>query len=305
MEATKPFLRWAGGKRWLAALLYDLLAPRLAEGGRYYEPFLGSGAMFFRLAPPRALLSDLNPDLINAFRMVSLRPLEIARRLGLLPSNRATYDAIRSATPSDPVDQAVRFVYLNRNCWGGLYRENRYGYFNTPWGGGERHHLGLARDGTLERVAESLRQDGIELQASDFEASVDRAGNGDVVYCDPTYRPRTRRQFDRYGKTIFDWGDQERLAAAVWRAFKRGSMVLVSNTSCLGVCELYHGAGLVKVDRRKGLAPNKSETSDTEYLFILDPVHRWVNWSRVGTVIRRQFPELGETESDSISAIDS
>src|SRR5262249_54865292 len=128
----------------------------------------------------------------------------------------------------------------------------------------------------------------VKLRVADFEPSMDRARAGDVVYCDPTYRQTTRRHFDRYGKTIFDWEDQQRLAGAVWRAFERGAIVMLSNASCLGIRELYSGAGLIRVHRPKGLAPARNTAQHAEYLFVLDPMDDWADWSRIGLVIRRQ-----------------
>jgi DNA adenine methylase len=248
--------------------------------------------MFFRLAPSRAMLSDLNADLINTFQMVARSPAEIERHLCTLASCRALYETVRESAPHDALERAVRFIYLNRNCWGGLYRENLAGRFNTPWGGGERTHLSMARNGTLTRAAVLLDQRDVRLETCDFEPALDRAGTEDVIYCDPTYRHTTRRRFDRYGQTIFDWKDQQRLAAAVWRAFGRGAMVLLSNASCLGIRELYSGAGLICVHRPKGLAPARSDAQHAEYLFVLDPTEQWANWSRIGTVVRRQNQSL-------------
>ena len=128
---AKSFLRWAGGKRWLSKTLAPIIIDFLADG-TYYEPFLGSGAMFFAVQPRRATLSDNNKQLINAFLQVSCKPDDLQRILAALRSTKKEYYRIRSAVPKTALEQAARFIYLNRNCWGGLYRENRRGEFNVP-----------------------------------------------------------------------------------------------------------------------------------------------------------------------------
>ncbi|HEV8714051.1 MAG TPA: DNA adenine methylase [Candidatus Binatia bacterium] len=202
MASTEPFLRWAGGKRWLAKALGPILSTRVV-GGTYFEPFLGSGAMFFALQPRKAILSDLNKELMTTFKEVTQHPEILAERLSALPTTRRRYEDIRKWRPRSAQDRAVRFIYLNRNCYGGLYRENRQGMFNVPFGGGERNHRRICRDGTLLHASMLLNRPDIEIFSCDFEQTMARAGDGDVVYCDPTYRQVTRQHFDRYGKIIF------------------------------------------------------------------------------------------------------
>src|SRR5438094_7651972 len=129
----------------------------------------------------------------------------------------------------------VRFIYLNRNCWGGLYRENKNKAFNVPYGGGGRNHKSLARGSALEAAAKSLRRKGVRLKVCEFHSILSYAGTGDVVYCDPTYRRQTRDHFDRYGADVFDWNDQKHLASLAQRAFERGALVIISNASCFGI----------------------------------------------------------------------
>jgi site-specific DNA-adenine methylase len=112
------------------------------------------------------------------------------------------------------------------------------------------------------------------LVVANFAQSLGRAGRGDVVYCDPTYRKRTRQHFDRYGATLFGWGDQQRLALAATAAVRRGALVIVSNASCFGVSQLYSEALILEVHRRKGLGPGDAVTTRAEYLFVLDPLER-------------------------------
>lgn len=269
-NVVEPFLRWAGGKRWLTSKLAPLIKARLS--GTYFEPFLGSGAIFFAVAPDKAVLSDLNTDLIGAFQAVAERPDEILDEVRALPVNADTYYELRAEEPLDTVQRAVRFVYLNRTCYGGIYRENKRGMFNTPYGGGSRTPSPLWERGLIERCSPLLDKDGITLEVSDFELSLDAAGEGDVVYCDPAYRAATRAHFDRYGAVVYGWKDQVRLAAAAKRASARGALVIISNTCCPEVRELYGDATCVLLEKTKAIGnAAKDPNRRKEYLIVLDP----------------------------------
>ncbi len=283
-KLQKPFLRWAGGKRWLAARLRPILAERL-KTGTYFEPFLGSGAMFFALEPDRAVLSDINPELIITFTEIARNAEAIRSKLQTLKSTKEEFYRIRRTRPRLPMNKAVRLIYLNRNCWGGLYRENKRGLFNVPFGGGDRNHLSLVNSEELIEAGKALRRRRVRISEADFEKILLQARSGDIVYCDPTYSLVTRDHFDRYGGVIFDWHDQERLAKASLSAFRRGALVLVSNVSSAAIFTLYRGARILLTKRRKGLGTNGNATARNEYLVILDPEGRWEDWGILGSAI--------------------
>jgi DNA adenine methylase len=270
---VKPFLRWAGGKRWLACPLAPVLSTRLSgDGAMYIEPFLGSGAMFFAISPRRALLSDLNADLINAYQVVASQPRALLAQVRRMPVDEGTYYRVRRSQPRTPVTRAARFVYLNRTCYGGLYRENRLGQFNTPYGGGSRTTTPLWERGLLESASRTLAESGIGLAVCDFAETLERAQAGDVVYCDPTYSAVTRSHFDRYGSLLFSWSDQERLATAARAAAGRGALVLISNAYCPEVRELYRGAIRLTFRRHKSIGNAPADPDQhREYLMVLDP----------------------------------
>lgn len=293
MANAEPFLRWAGGKRWLAKVLAPILAARLGRNGTYFEPFLGSGAVFFALQPERAVLSDQNTELMTTFREVALHPEMILNKLAKMPSSREEYYRVRKSRPRSDLSRAVRFLYLNRNCYGGLYRENMQGVFNVPYGGGDRNHRFLCANDTLQRASTFLSKPGVELHVCDFETVLSRAGEGDVAYCDPTYRGVTRNQFDRYGRMVFRWADQLRLSRHVLQAYERGSVVVLSNTTCNGILDLYHRKAIViEAVRRKGLGPQGNGNLRQEYVFILDPQKDSSCWKEIG----RQIEILGDDE---------
>ena len=229
-----PFLKWAGGKRWLIQN-EQVEFPR--NFNRYVEPFLGSGVVFFHLCPRRALLSDANPDLIATYRAVKIDWRKVQRSLcrhqGLHDTKR--YYRVRESVPSNPFSAAARFIYLNRTCWNGLYRVNHQGMFNVPIG--TRNSV-VFEDDDFGRIAAVLR--GATLKHCDFEMAIDAAKSGDLVFADPPYTVKHNHNgFVRYNETIFSWADQQRLATALIRALHRGVSVVATNANHPSVRALY------------------------------------------------------------------
>jgi DNA adenine methylase len=251
----EPFLKWAGGKRWLVQAYPDLLPKQFKT---YFEPFLGSGALFFYLTPKRAILADSNAELINAYRKVKDVPGQVNRRLKhyqRLHSHRFYYRT-RKNIPEDPVERATRFIYLNRTCFNGLYRVNREGIFNVPMGS---KTLIAYPEGYLAEVGGALRH--VTLRVSDFAAVIGQARKGDFVYVDPPYTVmHNTNNFIKYNSNLFSWDDQIRLAYAIKSADKRGALIMMSNADNKFVRNLYFDFGIhYRVGRRSNLA------SDPQY----------------------------------------
>lgn len=267
-SGIKPFLKWPGGKRWIAGTLASAIMPRLKN--RFYEPFLGGGAVFFALCPKEATLSDINIDLVNVYKLIQNKSEEIIEGLRILPVTKEMYYFIRMSEPKDPIERAIRFLYLNRTAFGGIYRLNLMGKFNVPYGGGSRTPEVLWRNGLINNAARILQ--GKELLVSDFEEILNKSGAGDVVYCDPTYTTSQNNCFIRYNERNFSWNDQKRLAASSLRACKRGAYVLVNNACYKGFCELYNPFTPL-ILTRKSLVSRVPESRRfvNEYLFELDP----------------------------------
>lgn len=248
---TQPFLKWPGGKRWLSSRVAALITQESFD--RYYEPFLGGGAVFFALKPEQAILSDINPALIETYEQVRKDPAVIAERLSEIPIDSATYYRIRSERPDSALDRAIRFLYLNRTAFGGIYRENMRGEFNVPFGGGDRTPELLWRTVILTQASEALCS--AKLFSGDFEEIVSKTKQGDVVYCDPTYNtPSKQGPFRRYNGTQFTWEDQERLASVAYQASERGALVLVSNDDSYDIRKLYSSAKRLQFERASCLS---------------------------------------------------
>jgi len=247
--AIEPFLKWAGGKQWLA-----WAAPYLTPkkwSGHYLEPFLGGGAFFFALEPGRATLSDKNADLISTYRALRDNPDHVIRLLRRYPHNSDFYYRIRARVPQSRHSRAARFIYLNRTCWNGLYRTNRSGKFNTPFGSFKNPTICNAE--RIRRSARLLRRP--TLCAGDFERVTDSARSGDLVYLDPPYiTGHQNNGFLKYNAQLFSWSDQQRLAEVVSRLVNTGVHVLASNADHPAVLALYKGLHYYRATRRSLIA---------------------------------------------------
>lgn len=251
-DSLPPFLKWPGGKRWACKWIVPLVQHYLR--GVYHEPFLGGGAVYFSLRPEAAVLSDINPDLINVYRQVRFRHRVVIDELKRLKVDKRTYDRVRSGKGfSTGLDRAVRLLYLNRTAFAGIYRVNQNGTFNVPFGGGQRTPAILWETAILQNSARALR--GAKLCLAGYETSFDSVGRGDVIYCDPTYTvAHNDNGFQRYNERLFTWDDQVRLAGLCIKAARRGATVLVSNAHHERVRKLYSGHEEIVLDRNSGIA---------------------------------------------------
>lgn len=189
----RPVLRWAGSKR---KLLPRLLQYTPDSFRQYIEPFAGSACLFAALQPKRAILGDLNNDLIHAYSMIAADPDAIAAIVLKYPRSSAAYYAARGLNPADLSDRerAGRFVYLNRHCFNGVYRTNRAGTFNVPMGSK------LSPLPTVDHFRHWARLlKNVKLVAGDFDLCVKKAGPGDFVYLDPPYALNDERFRGEYG----------------------------------------------------------------------------------------------------------
>lgn len=242
--AIVPPLKWAGGKRWFVSNYKDLLPKKF---NKYIEPFLGSGAVFFSVQPERALISDLNPELINLYEVIRDEPLKLENKLKEHQRKHSTeyYYAMRALQPRNKITAAARTLYLNRTCWNGLYRVNLQGEFNVPKG--TKDNVVLATDDFVS-ISKSLKFTDIKCQ--DFELSIESAEEDDFLFVDPPYTvAHNNNGFVKYNQNLFKWEDQIRLRDALERAQLRGAKVLVTNAAHKSVVDIYKNFNLITVDR--------------------------------------------------------
>jgi DNA adenine methylase len=228
---ANPLIRWAGSKR---KLLHHLVSAAPPSFRRYYEPFVGSGCLFFALRPGRATLGDINTVLIETYRTIKSHPRLLQRRAVRFPLDSRSYYALRELRePMVVIDKAARFLVLNRLCFNGLYRTNRNGYFNVPFGsrGGS-----LPSEAAFYRASIALRT--ARLVSGDFERTVEGAARGDFVYFDPPYVYNSRRNRGEYGADTFCTSDIERLIARMRILDARGVHILLSYIDCEEIREV-------------------------------------------------------------------
>lgn len=260
-----PFLKWAGGKRWFVKNHSDLLPEKF---NTYYEPFLGSGAVFFSLKPKKAILADVNPNLIETYKAIKKDWKKV--RTALLRHNRnhspAYYYAERDRIRYSPYERAAQFIYLNRTCWNGLYRVNLSGKFNVPIGTKDTVILDTDNFAALAKCLKNTT-----LLKSDFESIINRAQKGDFVFIDPPYTiNHNLNGFIKYNEKIFTWEDQVRLKNCVLKAHQRGALVIVTNANHPSIRELYEGFGSLKtLDRHSVLAGDASYRKASSELVIV------------------------------------
>jgi DNA adenine methylase len=223
---SKPFLRWAGSKRKQLARLKAYWSPTFQ---RYIEPFAGSACLFFDLEPPEAILGDNNAALMEVYRVVRDDPERLYRRLSHIPRDAETYYRWRRMKPDrlDKATRALRFVYLNRNCFNGIYRTNEAGVFNVPLG-----QPPIAYLTKLELLRCSAHLAKAKLVVGDFAKTLALARYGDFVYMDPPFAVQSRRVFREYGERSFEPQDMPRLAQELRRLDGIGAHFLVSYADC-------------------------------------------------------------------------
>lgn len=247
-----PFLKWAGGKRWLVEKHFDLLDVKFK---RFIEPFLGSGAVFFRLAPQQSILCDKNKQLIETYSAIRDDWPLIERYLydHHVNHDKEYYYNIRDGVFGSPAEKAAQFIYLNRTCWNGLYRVNLKGKFNVPIG--TKTNVILDSD-NFEKVSHLLKK--TVLISGDFQLAIEQAVSGDLVFVDPPYTIKHNfNGFIKYNENIFSWDDQIRLSHSVRAAKSRGAQVIVTNAYHECIKELYEGVGeFICLDRPSVISAN-------------------------------------------------
>ena len=251
---TPRFLRYPGGKSRLLPILSPYLPKTNQIQGKYIDPFVGGASVFFYLKPQRALLSDLNSDLMDLYRTIRDYPREIWEQYRKMPNTKEGYYEIRALDllNLDFIEQATRLLYLNRTCFKGMWRQNKQGEFNVGYGGESRRWV--VNEGELIEVSKRLKA--AEFRCSDFQAVLDEATLQDFVFLDPPYCPgRKELQNAHYVGQEFEYFDQQRLAEALDDATNRSVPWMMTNSSHSDICSLYGGNYIVSMTVGTGAMP--------------------------------------------------
>ncbi len=250
---AKPFLKWAGGKKWLIPHIDNYLPENF---NRYYEPFLGCGAMFFHLRPQDAFISDNNQKLIHTYLSLRNNHRRVINNLSEMQYSEDQYYAIRERfnnRRNGYILSSIDFIYLNRTCWNGLYRENRDGGFNVPIG--RYVNPKICDEENLINVSNQLNEGDIEIMCCDYLEAIEGADEGDFIFFDPPYITGHRNNgFHSYNKKLFSWDDQVRLADVAREMTERGCFVMITNAAHDSLLDLYDGFEIMPMSRRSLIA---------------------------------------------------
>lgn len=241
--ALQPFTKWTGGKRQLLPVIRELMPKKY---NRYFEPFVGGGALFFDLAPKDAVINDFNAELINCYQQIKDNPQELIEILKVHQeyNSKEYYLDLRSVDRDERIDmmsevqRAARILYMLRVDFNGLYRVNSKNQFNVPYG--RYKNPKIVDENLVSAISTYLNNNQIEIKKGDFEKAVLDVQPGDFVYFDPPYIPLSETSaFTSYTHEGFSYDDQVRLRDTFKKLSDTGAYVMLSNSSSFLVEELY------------------------------------------------------------------
>ena len=265
---AKPILKWAGGK---TQMLNDLLPKVPSSYGRYIEPFFGGGAMYFALRPENAIIADSNPELINMYRQVAANVDEVIQYLKKYENTSEMFYTVREQewTQLPKAEAAARTIFLNRTCFNGLYRVNKQGKFNVPYG--KYANPKICDEDGLKAASEALKK--AEILCGDYLLVLDHyAQPGDFVFLDPPYLPISEyADFKRYTKEQFYEEDHIELAKIIMRLQERGCHIILTNSNHPLVHELYAPFTIDVIQTKRHISCNGSTRKGEDVIVTIPP----------------------------------
>ncbi|KKU49598.1 MAG: adenine methylase protein [Parcubacteria group bacterium GW2011_GWA1_47_10] len=236
------FLKWAGGKRKILPLIEKFFPKKI---DRYFEPFLGGGSVFFyvkqKYNPPYSLISDTNVDLINTYIHVRDNPGQLIKYLSKFKKKNSKffYYLVRenfNKKKYKGIRRSAAFIYLNKNCFNGLYRVNSKNEFNVPYG---KYKNPSTFDEKIIYEASVMLKNGVEIKCQDYQAIISKVKGDDFIYLDPCYDPLKKTSFANYTPERFSTSDRLKLYSFIENLRKKGAKVVLSNNDIPEIHELY------------------------------------------------------------------
>lgn len=261
----KPFLRWAGSKKKLLPSIFKELPIKYDT---YHEPFLGSGQLFFAITPNKALLNDINTELINTYLCIVKAPRKVYSLLQEFVATKENYYSLRSMDVSKigPIERSARFIILNRYCFNGLYRVNKKGQFNVPYGG-------KSRNGRLPELNELLALKNLlsnhRILNLDFYQAIEKnISNNDFVFIDPPYLSKKKRIFGEYDSGTLNHFDLNRLFSLIELLDSRNIKFLMTYNNCEEIKEMADNFWVKKITSKRSIncKPDRRNVKYTELL---------------------------------------
>ena len=254
-KLVMPFLKWVGGKRQLISEIDPLLPNRIST---YYEPFVGGGAVFLHRQPSKAVINDYNSELINVYETIRDDIDELILDLAIHKNDPDYFYEIRALDRQEGFDElskvkrASRVIYLNKTCFNGLYRVNRAGEFNTPFG--RYKNPNIVNEPVLRAVSNYLNSNDITFKSGDFEEALKGIRKGAFVYFDPPYDPVSKSSnFTGYVKGGFDDDEQIRLNELCHKLNSKGIKFLLSNSATPFIKDLYKDFNIIEVGATRSI----------------------------------------------------
>lgn len=258
-EKLSPVFKWGGGKR----QLLDEILPKIPPHTRYYEPFIGGAAVLLGLKPEYAVINDYNEELVNTYKVIRNNPEELIQLLEKHRSNNSVdYFYEVRAWDRNPetyallsnVEKAARTLYLNRTCFNGLYRVNSYGFFNTPCGKYKNPEIVNAE--RIRSIHKYLSTNRIDIRCGDYKDALKHIREGAFVYFDPPYMPPENGEetFTKYTVDGFDEERQKELKEVCDMLTEKGVKLMLSNSSCSFIKELYKDYHIEIVQARRNVS---------------------------------------------------
>jgi len=262
-KPARPFLRWAGGKKWLLKYLNSIL--EINRFNVYHEPFIGGGSVFFNFAPKEAFISDSNRWLIDTYNSIKKEPKEVIKHLERFSKNKDDYYIIRSKEYSSVTKRSAQFIYLNQMSFNGIFRVNLSGKYNVPYGNRSSYNFNTEN---IMRASKALQN--TIISSTDFTQSVKNVNSGDLIFLDPPYTiTHNTNGFVQYNQKIFSIEDQYKLSEMIDLIKEKGGFYILTNAAHSKVKEIFEkDDSLIEISRSSVIGGNGAKRGKfSEYIF--------------------------------------
>lgn len=266
-----PFVKWVGGKR---QLLNEIEKHIPKQFSRYYEPFIGGGAVLFHVQPKNAVINDSNEELVNLYNIIKESPEELIDDLKKHKNEEKYFYELRGIDREKEkylklsnIQRASRIIFLNKTCYNGLFRVNSSGEFNSPFG--RYKNPNIVNDVTIKAVGNYLKNSDIQILNTDYEKSLSKIRKGAFVYFDPPYDPISdSSSFTGYTKNGFDRAQQERLKKVCDKLNDKGIKFLLSNSSTEFIRNLYKDYSIFFIKAKRAINSKGNGRGETTEVFV-------------------------------------
>ncbi|GAA4953045.1 DNA adenine methylase [Algibacter agarivorans] len=262
-KQAKPFLRWAGGKKWLLKYLENMI--EMDKYNAYHEPFIGGGSVFFKFSPKTSFISDSNEWLIETYNSIKENPTEIIKYLEKFSKEKEDYYKIRGRNYTNQFKKSAQFIYLNQMSFNGIFRVNLSGKYNVPYGNRSKYNFDCEN---IISVSSALKN--TKIKHSDFSNTIDNVKKGDLVFLDPPYTiTHNLNGFVQYNQKIFSLEDQYKLAEMIQEIKNKEAFYILTNAAHKKVKEIFDDTDtLLEISRASVIGGKGAKRGKySEYLF--------------------------------------